>query len=124
MLGDIPPTAFKTGVLTDIGVIKATVETLKTSYTAHLPVTPQSEIPGTAYPHCPLVVDPVIVSTSGHIPFPSDSIEGLLKALIPMATTITRNVQEARLPLSHLQGTGPEEQGIKSVADMATIARS
>ena len=40
-----------------------------------------------------------------------------------MATIVTPNVQEARLLLSHLQGTGPEEQKIKSVADMVTIAR-
>ena len=46
MLEDIPPTAFKTGMLTDTGVIKATVETLKTLYTTHLPATPQSEVPG------------------------------------------------------------------------------
>ena len=122
MLEVIPPT-FKTGMLTDTGVIKATVETLKTFYTAHLPVTLRSEIPGTGLPPLPpLVVDPVIVPTSGHILLPSDAIEGLLKDLIPMATTVTRNVQEARLLLSHLQGTGPEEQEIKSVTDMVTIA--
>ena len=40
-----------------------------------------------------------------------------------MATIVTPNVQEARLLLSHLQGTGPEEQEIKSIADMVTIAR-
>jgi hypothetical protein len=40
-----------------------------------------------------------------------------------MATIVTPNVQEARLLLSHLQGTGPEEQEIKSVADMIAAAR-
>ena len=120
MLGDIPPAALKTGMLTDTGVIKATVETLKNFYT-----TPLLAIPGTGLPPLPpLVVDPVTVSTSGHTLLPSDAIDGLLKNLIPMATLITPNVHEARLLLSHLQETGPEEQEIKSVADMITAARN
>ena len=123
MLGDIPPTAFKTGMLTDTGVIRATVETLKNFYTTPLLVIPQSEIPGMGLPPLPpLVVDPVTVSTSGHTLLPSDAIEGLLKDLIPMATIVTPNVREARLLLSHLQGTGPEEQEIKSIADMVAAA--
>lgn len=119
MLGDIPPAAFKTGMLTNTGVIKATVETLKSFYTTPLLATPGTGLP----PLPPLVVDPVTVSTSGHTLPPSDAIEGLLKDLIPMATIITPNVHEARLLLSHLQGTGPEEQEIKSIADMVAAAR-
>src|SRR5258706_867376 len=111
-------------MLTNTGVIKATVETLKNFYTIPSLVAPQSEISGTGLPPLPpLVVDPVTVSTSGHALLPPDAIEGLLKDLIPMATIITPNVQEARLLLSHLQGTGPEEQEINSIADMVAAAR-
>jgi hydroxymethylpyrimidine/phosphomethylpyrimidine kinase / thiaminase len=124
VLEDIPPMALKTGMLTDARVIRATVETLKSFYTTHTSVSPQSEVAGTPLSTLPpLVVDPVTVSTSGHTLLPSDAIEGLLKDLIPMATIITPNIQEARLLLSHIKGTGPAAQEIKSVVDMIAAAR-
>lgn len=71
-----------------------------------------------------LIVDPVAISTSGHTLLPSDAIEALVKDPIPITTVITPNIQEARLLLSHLRRTGPEEQEIKSLADMIAAARN
>ena len=60
------------------------------------------------FPQVPLVVDPVMVSTSGHAFLPPDAIEAL-KKLTALATVITPNLPEA----ATLWGrpiAGPEEQ--------------
>jgi len=60
------------------------------------------------FPQVPLVVDPVMVSTSGHAFLPPDAIEAL-KKLMALATVITPNLPEA----ATLWGrpiAGPEEQ--------------
>lgn len=47
----------------------------------------------------PLVVDPVMVSTSGSILLEEDAIEALKRELFPLATWITPNIPEAELLL-------------------------
>lgn len=62
-----------------------------------------------------LVVDPVMVSTSGHVLLESDAVETVKQELFPMATIITPNLHEAQLLL--------EGRIIKSVPDMEQAAR-
>lgn len=62
-----------------------------------------------------LVVDPVMVSTSGHVLLQDDAIDSLTTELIKMATLITPNLPEARLLLGR-----PE---LSSIEDMKQAAR-
>lgn len=49
------------------------------------------------FPHCKLVLDPVMVSTSGHALLEADAVEALKKQLFPRAALLTPNLHEARL---------------------------
>lgn len=64
--------------------------------------------------HPPLIVDPVMVSTSGNPLLKPDAINVLCRALFPKAALVTPNIQEAEI----LTG-----KRIKSVADLRTAAR-
>ena len=50
-----------------------------------------------ATPEIPLVVDPVMVSTSGRRLLQSDGIKALEKQLLPLATIVTPNLAEAEI---------------------------
>jgi hydroxymethylpyrimidine/phosphomethylpyrimidine kinase len=43
----------------------------------------------------PVVVDPVLVSTSGHSVSSNDTIEAMRTVLLPLATVLTPNLAEA-----------------------------
>lgn len=45
--------------------------------------------------HCPIIVDPVMISTSGCVLLKSDAIQSLCEKLFPLATLITPNLLEA-----------------------------
>lgn len=81
VLEDIGADAIKTGMLHDAQIINAVADVLDD------------------YPAIPLVLDPVIVSTSGAPLLQSDAIELLKKRLIPRARIMTPNVPEAQLLL-------------------------
>ena len=53
--------------------------------------------------HCPrhIVIDPVMIATSGARLLAKDAIDVLRKRLLPMATVITPNLPEAELLLGH-----------------------
>ncbi|UZJ53846.1 hypothetical protein CBS101457_003166 [Exobasidium rhododendri] len=60
------------------------------------------------YPAVPIVLDPVMVSTSGSLLLTDESIEELIKHLLPLCTLLTPNLLEASQILSHAkahQGT-------------------
>ncbi len=68
-----------------------------------------------------LVVDPVMVATSGAQLLPPEAVAGLCGQLLPQATVLTPNIPEARLLLSTAgQGHMPAD----SVADLETMARA
>ncbi|KAG9120631.1 hypothetical protein FRC07_003812, partial [Ceratobasidium sp. 392] len=102
VLDDIPIQAIKTGMLTDEPTVRAVIATLTSHYS------------GSAFPL--LVVDPVMVSTSGHSLLES-SATALIKAeLLPLAAIVTPNIPEAELIL------GLEHGSIKNVQDMMRAA--
>ncbi|KAF7543062.1 hypothetical protein G7046_g10068 [Stylonectria norvegica] len=68
-----------------------------------------------------LVVDPVMVSTSGAQLLPHEAIAQLSKHLLPHTTILTPNIPEAFLILSQNNVPAPT---ILSVADLETLARS
>ncbi len=77
VLEDIRPLAIKTGMLPDTDTIKAIAEVLM------------------EYPKIPLVVDPVLVATSGDSLHVEGTMEAISRYLFARATLITPNVSEA-----------------------------
>lgn len=75
---DIPPKAVKTGMLSSPEI----VDTVADFLSAH---------------QGPLVVDPVMVATSGAVLLEEAAIETYKKKLIPLATVITPNIPEAEV---------------------------
>lgn len=68
-----------------------------------------------------VVIDPVMISTSGAELLPKEAIETLIRNLLPLVTLLTPNIPEANLILAR-HGVGERE--IKSVADLEAVGRS
>ena len=79
VMEDIKPDAIKIGMVNDKATIQAIVEALQ-EYT---------------YRH--LVIDPVMVSTSGSRLMQEDALETFCQELLPMATLLTPNIPEAEI---------------------------
>ena len=77
VLGDLDVGAIKTGMLANAEIVAAVAGRLSAS--AGLP----------------LVVDPVMVATSGDVLLADDAIEAVKRQLIPLARLITPNLPEA-----------------------------
>lgn len=77
VLSDIPPLAIKTGMLASAPIAEAIAAVLRD------------------YRHIPLVVDPVMVATSGDQLIDNDAIAAIVEHIFPIATVITPNVNEA-----------------------------
>lgn len=74
---DIPPDAVKIGMVSSVGIIEVIADKLK-EHTAQN-----------------IVVDPVMVATSGSSLLSADAADTLIKRLFPLATLITPNILEA-----------------------------
>jgi hydroxymethylpyrimidine/phosphomethylpyrimidine kinase len=55
----------------------------------------------------PLVVDPVMVASSGAKLLQDDAVDALVRELLPLATVVTPNWHEAQALASHVRGTVP-----------------
>jgi len=77
VLSDLDVGAAKTGMLANAGVIRAVVATLQ------------------EFPELPLVVDPVMVATSGDVLLEADAIDALRHELLAVARLVTPNLPEA-----------------------------
>ena len=64
----------------------------------------------------PLVVDPVMVASSGAKLLRDDAIDALVHRLFPLATVITPNLREAQVLASRVQGPGPRTRQELAVA--------
>lgn len=82
VLGDLGADAVKTGMLGTKGIVEAVAAKLK------------------QYGVQQVVVDPVMISTSGHALLQPDAVESYRTQLLPLATVITPNIKEAE----HLLG--------------------
>ena len=94
---DIFPQAVKTGMVSSTGLIETIAEKLK------------------EYGAKNIVVDPVMVSTSGSKLLKDEAIESLKTCLFPLATVITPNIPEAEVIA---------ETEIKDAKDMETAAQT
>jgi hydroxymethylpyrimidine/phosphomethylpyrimidine kinase / thiaminase len=111
VLDDINITALKTGMLANESVVRTIAHTLKAQ-----PSPP------------PLVVDPVCVSTSGHTLLEHEALSALAGELLPLATVLTPNMDEAALLLQHqharaADSENAQQQPITSIGDMLRAAR-
>ncbi|PWN29191.1 hypothetical protein BDZ90DRAFT_231177 [Jaminaea rosea] len=59
----------------------------------------------------PVVLDPVMVSTSGSLLLPHEAIQGLITKLLPQCTLLTPNLPEAEQLLAHATVGRSEAQG-------------
>lgn len=78
VFADIRPQAIKTGMLYSADIISSVAERL------------------TAHQATNIIIDPVMVSTSGSLLIAEDAINTMVKELFPIATLVTPNVSEAR----------------------------
>jgi hydroxymethylpyrimidine/phosphomethylpyrimidine kinase len=88
---DIGVDAAKTGMLFSAELIRTVAD-----YLADVPV--------------PLVVDPVMVASSGAKLLQDDAIDELVARLFPLATVVTPNWHEAQVLASQARGTVPRER--------------
>ena len=79
VMNDIRPMAIKIGMMGNKDTVEAIVKSLSVYY------------------HGNLVVDPVLVSTSGSVLLDNDAIDIMCRKLLPMATVITPNIHEAEV---------------------------
>jgi hydroxymethylpyrimidine/phosphomethylpyrimidine kinase len=94
---DIGVDAVKTGMLFSREVIEAVVD-----YLADVPV--------------PLVVDPVMIASSGAKLLQDDAVDALVARLFTLATVVTPNLHEARVLASRVRGTVPRSRAELAVA--------
>jgi hydroxymethylpyrimidine/phosphomethylpyrimidine kinase len=77
VLTDLPPKAIKTGMLFSAAIITAVADALRDK-------------------DIPLVVDPVMLATSGAKLLRDDAVSALVELIFPLATVVTPNLMEAQ----------------------------
>jgi len=102
VLAYYPVRAAKTGMLFSEAIIRATAAELG------------------ARNSLPLVVDPVMVASSGARLLQEEAIRALVEDLIPLATVVTPNLDEAEI----LLGRRPRGTELGRMADAAELARA
>jgi hydroxymethylpyrimidine/phosphomethylpyrimidine kinase len=73
---ELPPRAVKTGMLFSGDIIREVIQALHRR-------------------RCPIVVDPVMIATSGAQLLKADAVKALVNKLFPLATLVTPNIPEA-----------------------------
>lgn len=94
---DLDVRAVKTGMLGDAALVRAVAEGLEAS------------LPGV-----PLVLDPVMVATSGHRLVPEDAVAAIAELLVPRALVVTPNAPEAEV----LTGTADRPEAARRILAM------
>ncbi|WP_090769533.1 bifunctional hydroxymethylpyrimidine kinase/phosphomethylpyrimidine kinase [Pedobacter soli] len=97
VLEDIPPVAIKIGMINRAEVV-AVIEMALNHYAQEVPV----------------ILDPVMVATSGHKLIAPDTVTQLIDKLFPLVTLVTPNIDEAIILT---------EQPINNLDDMVTAGR-
>lgn len=100
---DIRIDAFKLGMLANAEVIAAVADELKQASPRH--------------DTTPIVLDPVMVSTSGSLLLSHDAIRTLIDQLLPRCTLLTPNIPEAKTLLAHARHPLGETESQSSALD-------
>jgi hydroxymethylpyrimidine/phosphomethylpyrimidine kinase len=106
LLEDLPPSAIKIGMLANSSVADAVADFL------------EALVP----PRCPIVVDPILHSSSGAALLDPDGVRILRTRLLPLATVVTPNCQEAAT-LTALPADDPEAmaQALRKLGAQAAV---
>jgi hydroxymethylpyrimidine/phosphomethylpyrimidine kinase len=91
VLTDLDVGAVKTGMLANAEIVEVVASAL-----------------GSVSP-CPLVVDPVMVATSGDVLLAPEAVNAIKRHLLPLATLVTPNLPEAAILLASRQARNEEE---------------
>lgn len=108
VFAELRPAAIKTGMLYSAELIRTIAEFIRTNRVKRGRSQPN-------LPRSPLIVDPVMISTSGAQLLKPAAMKALRRDLLPLATLITPNLPEAEI----LLGERP-----RSVEDLRKAARS
>ncbi|WFD01363.1 trifunctional hydroxymethylpyrimidine kinase/phosphomethylpyrimidine kinase/thiaminase [Malassezia obtusa] len=103
---DIRIDGVKIGMLADASVVQQVARCLDAWRRAHT---------------APIVLDPVMVSTSGSLLLSHDAVDGLIRGLFPLCTLLTPNLPEAEQILKSAQITLPSDTS--ALARMMATAR-
>lgn len=95
VIDDLPVRAIKTGMLASGETVEAVAATLA------------------MYPNIPIVIDPVLMSTSGTELLSEDGLSALRTRLLPLATVVTPNLSEA----ARLLGDPIEAMSAREIAE-------
>lgn len=90
VMNDLPPAAIKIGMVHSLPIVEAIADSLQT------------------YPPCPVIYDPVMVSTSGRRLMTEETATAIREQLFPLCTLLTPNLHEASL-LTREELHTPEE---------------
>jgi hydroxymethylpyrimidine/phosphomethylpyrimidine kinase len=101
VLSDLEVGAIKTGMLANAGIVEAVVRRLRNGARR------------------PLVVDPVMVATSGDVLLEADAVDALKRELFPLALLITPNLPEAARLLDAREATSEVEMAGQAQALLA-----
>ncbi|KAL9063121.1 MAG: hypothetical protein Q9157_008405 [Trypethelium eluteriae] len=74
--------------------------------------------------HIPVVLDPVMVATSGAQLLPQAAIKSLCEKLLPLTTILTPNIPEAKLLLEESGKSTGDVKGIDDLIDLARAVQS
>ena len=106
VFGDLDVKAIKTGMLATASIVEAVAERLR-------------RVPG-----LPVVVDPVMVATSGDVLLAGDAIAAVQTKLIPLARVLTPNLPEAGRLLGSHPATSHDEAIVQGRALLGLGARA
>ena len=101
VLSDLEVGAIKTGMLANAGIVEAVARRLRDG------------------PRRPLVVDPVMVATSGDVLLEADAVDAMKRELFPLALLITPNLPEAARLLDAREATSEAEVTAQAQALLA-----
>jgi hydroxymethylpyrimidine/phosphomethylpyrimidine kinase len=105
VLSDLPVAAIKTGMLADAAAIRAVVVALRDV-------------------SAPLVVDPVMVATSGDRLLPASAVSALRDTLLPLAHLLTPNLPEAAVLLGADVATDVDQMLLQAKSLLAFGSRA
>jgi hydroxymethylpyrimidine/phosphomethylpyrimidine kinase len=105
LTGDLPPDAVKTGILADESLIRVVVDVARIQAWAHL------------------VVDPVMVASSGDRLLEPGAESAMRDHLIPLATLITPNLDEAEILLGQeIRDPSAMERAGRALLELGAMA--
>ncbi|EQC36601.1 hypothetical protein SDRG_06043, partial [Saprolegnia diclina VS20] len=105
VLEDIGADVIKTGMLASAAIVQCVVDAVK------------------EFDAIPLIVDPVMVSTSGHTLLEADAHASIVKELFPLAMLITPNIPEASFLLDGRSISTVDDMKV-AAADLQRLGRS